>query len=274
MTTTIKERPILMSAPMVRAILAGRKTMTRRIVKPQPTAACCLLKSYMDGRQLTDKHGRPIAIWPSELRDEQGKHVDHSAACPYGSPGDRLWVRETFLPCTHSQVVKTSDATYACFRDGSQKFTSGEYFQDSKDPNACVWPKNARWKPSIHMPRWASRITLQVEAVRVERLQEIAGQDARAEGCEPDWEAFEDATCDKEGWDEPEEFDEECEVECDWVNCGRRLVETHEHKEWESDRTNYALRLAFGNLWESINGDGSWERNCWVWVVSFSVVNP
>ena len=248
MTTTIKEQPILFSAPMVRAILDGRKTMTRRVVKPQPNWSGKIACEWYEPtvvRRGVEEPGPQVFGFANE---------DEGWKCPYGSPGDRLWLRETFRPILSG-------------------WNQGGVDYRADDPSASgigFIP----WKPSIHMPRWASRITLQVEAVRVERLQEIAGQDARAEGCEPDWESFEEATCDKEGWDEPEEFDEECEVEGDWVNYGRRLVETHEHKEWELDRINYALRLAFRNLWESINGPESWDANPFVWVVTFGVVKP
>ena len=257
--TTTKERPILFSAPMVRAILAGRKTMTRRIVNPQPFVD----RSAQGFNRVTwwPTHAKevcgvmsPIAMWRDDMPIEQTGAADIQAISPFPCKS-RLWVRETWGDRgDYAHIGKLrSDRVY--------------YAADGKKSG---W----KYRPSIYMPRWASRITLQVEAVRVERLQDITGQDVKAEGCEPDWEAFEEATCDKEGWDEPEEFDEECEVECDWVNYGRRLVETREHKEWEADRANYALRLAFRKLWTSLNGDDSWDANPWVWVVSFSVVKP
>ena len=172
----MKERGIIFSAPMVRAILAGRKTMTRRIVSH---VAGLGKVTCFDGSETT---GYDFALRDRRDMWHEFREDELLARCPYGPTGSPLWVREAFLPCTHPKVVKTNAATYACFFDGSQKFKSGEYFQDSKDPSACVWPSNARWKPSIHMPRWASRITLQVEAVRVERLQDITVADALAEG--------------------------------------------------------------------------------------------
>lgn len=251
----MKERPILFSGPMVRAVLDGRKSQTRRVVTDRHLTRLGL--EIHDGIAFTLEGGQWNGMFES----------GSPPWCPYGIPGDRLWVRETWRFADEDVVGFRADDSH------------GEQSERVRVLAERYWHRPSgfaplHWLPSIYMPRWASRITLQVEAVRVERLQDITGQDAKAEGCEPDWESFENATCDKEGWDEPEEFDEECEVEGDWVNYGRRLVETHEHEEWEADRTNYALRLAFRNLWESINGPGSWERNCWVWVVSFSVVNP
>jgi hypothetical protein len=76
-----------------------------------------------------------------------------------------------------------------------------------------------------------------------------------------------------EGWEEPEAFIEECEEECDWVNYGRKLVQSSKHREWERDRTSYALRLAYRALWDSVNGKAHpWESNCWVWVVEFQQI--
>ena len=141
----MKVRPILFSGSMVRAILDGRKTMTRRVVKKQhiPFVAN-ILGGFLDGN------------W---------KHNPF----PYGRPGDRLWVRETF--------------SYGA---------NGYYFRsDVKQPETVKYA----WKPSIHMPRVASRITLEVTGVRVERVQEITEDDAKAEGCDPLVESDGSVTC-------------------------------------------------------------------------------
>jgi hypothetical protein len=127
----MKERPILFSGPMVRAILDGRKTQTRRAIRP-----------------------------PMPWRDGWGVGLGEYN-CPYGQPGDRLWVRETWAP---KQWEKG-----ACYRATGDLLDTG----------------HCQWRPSIHMPRWASRITLEVIGVRVERLQDISEADAEAEGCEP-----------------------------------------------------------------------------------------
>lgn len=141
----MKERPILFSAPMVRAILAGCKSQTRRIVKPQPFA-----------------HERPV-IEDGEVLVGDGK----TWRLPYGKPGDRLWVRETF--CAKSFFTPTE---YRYRADGVEPFVMGPPVGDI--PMA--------WKPSIFMPRAASRITLEVTGVRVERVNDISEADAVAEG--------------------------------------------------------------------------------------------
>lgn len=128
-----KERPILFSAPMVRAILEGRKTMTRRVVKEK------------------------VVDWPPTLSDMLQAGMRKNGPCPYGYAGDRLWVRETFL-------------------------IDGPYIQYRADhPDA---PNDTAWKPSIFMPRSASRILLEITDVRVERLKEITVQDCISEGIE------------------------------------------------------------------------------------------
>lgn len=141
----VKERPIIFSAPMVRAILSGAKTQTRRVIRPE--WARCL--------DLEDVDDRARAL-------EQG---------PYGVQGDRLWVRETFHHCPHCS-------------DGEVAYRAGGWM---RAPSGPLSPKCAAhgWRPSIHMPRWASRLTLEVVSVRVERLQEISEADAKAEGIEP-----------------------------------------------------------------------------------------
>lgn len=131
----MKERPILFSAQMVRALLAGTKTQTRRALRPQPV-------DPYTGRDL------PAGARPDSL-----------PACPYGVPGDRLWVRETWC---NGMTEDGYDGV--CYR------ASGD---------VCV---EGRWRPSIYMPRWASRIVLELTSVRVERLHAITPADAIAEG--------------------------------------------------------------------------------------------
>lgn len=141
------ERPILFSGPMVRAILEGRKTQTRRVVK-LPRGIVSLYRPF-----------------PNEPQNVQGVDQDGligwyavPSACPYGVPGDRLWVRESFA---RSDFGKNG---YLYRADGELKVIS--------------------WSPSIHLPRAACRLVLEVTDVRVQRLQEISDADARAEGCE------------------------------------------------------------------------------------------
>lgn len=145
------ERPILFSGPMVRAILNGNKTMTRRVVNKDWWINCLAEGCY------------PESIDKSVFR------------CPYGMPGDRLWVREAWGVCTEVDDKKPEPGFKIYYRaDGQSKDgTPAKSFEN--------WPV-AKWRPSIHMPRWASRILLEVVAVRVERLQAIDNQGALAEG--------------------------------------------------------------------------------------------
>jgi hypothetical protein len=161
MTTT--ERPILFSAPMVRAILDRRKTMTRRAVKPREPRGTSWQMTYLgDGR-----------VWPHVYARPTLTRLE-PAPCPYGQPGDRLWVRETWAP--REDVDPRTDLEKA------RHYT--RYRADGGDL-ADEWHCYRRWRSSIHMPRWASRLTLEVTDVRVERLQDISEADARAEGVDP-----------------------------------------------------------------------------------------
>lgn len=176
----MKERPILFSAPMVKAILDGRKNQTRRVVKPQPRA--------------------PKATYDAGIWSDTNDPVTRYFGCPHGVPGDILWIREAFttLDCHHGQIAyRATDEA---------KIT------------------DAKWKPSIHMPRSASRITLEITGVRVERLREISMADVIAEGL-----------------------------------C------------LSTDKTDLS---DFQNLWESINGPGSWALNPWVWCLTFQRIKP
>ena len=183
----MREMPILFYAPMVRALLAGTKTQTRRIIKPQHLA----FFNQDAAAMLSDWNERPL---------------------PYGQPGDRLWVRETFARIdgqTRPWIETDYKATY----------THGDRLGDTLGIKK-------RWTPSIHMPRHASRITLEVTGVRVERLQDISEADAIAEG-----------------------------VRNSLHLPGGRFA-----------------RENFAHLWWTINGDGSWESNPWVWVIEFKRV--
>ena len=150
----MKERPILFSGAMVRALLADAKTQTRRVVKPQPAAGQGMVNAaYCGDRNLWLRDGPCCSSDPAkEWRS------------PYGQPGDRLWVRESFAR------VPT-----AC---GSEDIVFAADYQDGSDRAAGV-----RYTPSIHMSRAVSRITLEITGVRVERLQDISRGDAMAEGC-------------------------------------------------------------------------------------------
>lgn len=167
----MRERPILFSGPMVLEILAGRKTQTRRPVKPPPGPAS--LSPFHHSIEVAT--GRQV--WG--FRDGTGQATEDDRICPYGAPGDRLWVRETW-----QQVSPTPMRDWPGIGDRT-------HGPSRWNPScAIIWradgemPGRERWRPGIHMPRWASRLTLEVEAVRVERVQAISEEDARAEGME------------------------------------------------------------------------------------------
>ena len=219
----MKERPILFSEPMVRAILVGRKTQTRRVVKQVPHWQHC---------------GRDIMEWGLSdcYTDDKGSHwldiqthVDDNShdeiKCPFGQHGDRLWVRENGW--------ERPDRTRKQMREGAD--TWAPYYYDAD--GICVADIDGfgfKRRPSIHMPRWASRITLEITAVRVERLQDISEEDAEAEGVY--------------------EYIGEPQVECD----GQVL-----------HFPDASFVRGYLSVWESIHGPGSWAANPWVWVLEF-----
>lgn len=211
----MKTRPILFSAPMVRALLGGTKTQTRRIVKPQP-------ERVADSTILQYKGG----LYQPEKLPENSNIFKH---CPYGQPGEKLWVRETWY-CDDFRVQQGPYLEV----DGARDLTV--YFADNPRPYEAEQPV---WRPSIHMPRWASRITLEITSVRVERLQDISEEDARAEG-------ITDGGC---------------------TNCGEPEAKC------KCDFPMPDARDSYCHLWGQINGPDSWSANPWVWCVSFRVLD-
>lgn len=153
------EKPILFSGPMVKAILDGRKTMTRRVLKPQPI--------WSDGGSINDGGGQMDYIEPHWAREPKLAYA----------PGDLLWVRETWAEaCELDENDKPATDMRTYYR------ADGEPFSRYLDPDTDEWREGIKWRPSIFMPRWASRISLRVTAVKVERLQDISEDDAKAEG--------------------------------------------------------------------------------------------
>ncbi|MEE1922646.1 hypothetical protein V0R50_10360 [Pseudomonas sp. 148P] len=221
----VKERPILFGAPMVRAILEGRKTVTRRAISPK------LVNRFDEPRGPADvAAGYPFV----ECEDGYWPAIDF---CPYGQPGDRLWVRETWLEDPEDDGTWAYTQYMGC--KGSPLSDIPKRFQK---PEHCLfrasWSGSAvTWRPSIHMPRWASRILLEITAVRVERLHDISEEQAKAEGVE----------CDSDGW-------------FDYLMPSTQCCPSA----FESFRT----------LWSSINSAESWDTNPWVWVVEFRRVAP
>lgn len=167
----MKERPILFSSSMVRAILDGRKTMTRRIVKPHRSDDSFVIVEQPNGDW-----------WP--FRSEDGESFvmtdgcEYPFDCPYGQPGDKLWCRETW------GLHAFDDET--CWYTWSGAGKDASTLEDWAITYRADWgpcQDGCHWRSSIHMPRWASRITLEITGVHVERLQDISEADAIAEGC-------------------------------------------------------------------------------------------
>lgn len=191
----MKERPILLNDAMVRAVLAGTKTQTRRIVK-----------NVLNNNRL-------------QLKGRQQHVLDSVDLCPFGQPGDRLWVREAWFdtePYKHAPLF-TDRKLRAAYR-ADDEFIGCHH-----------------WRPSIHMPRWASQTMLEITDVRVDRLQDISEADAIAEGIE------------RSG-------------ECNWRHYG-------------DDGDDFtSARHSYRSLWQSIYGTDSWNANPWVWVIEFRKV--
>ena len=212
---TTKERPILFSAPMVRALLDGSKTQTRRVVKPQPVYD----GRFAGGWKLKGKKGHEAATCSSLIAE----------VCPYGQPGDRLWVREAWRTYRGNDATPPRDLT-----------TAHRIWYEADDRcNAAA----GKLRPSMFMPRWASRITLEVTGVRVERLQDISEADSVAEGIERQEDGL--------GW-------KRGPISSDHPNTATRTA---------------FPRLAYQSLWEQINGPDSWEATPWVWAIEFKRID-
>lgn len=233
--TPPKERPILFSAPMVRALLEGRKTQTRRIAVVQPFLDTFGLWQvfYPWGE---GGHG----IYETRAEMERELHNVALPRCPYGKPGDRLWVRENAYIAPHDWCgPETRDAT-----DYNHCPRVVGYSASMDDGGEAARNYGVKQTPSIHMPRWASRLTLEVESIRLEPLHDITEADARAEGVMPDAEAYK-AMNHLRGQEAAQALP-------------RHLRSARDH---------------FAGLWDGINGSRApWAKNPWVWVVGFKVV--
>lgn len=225
----VRERPILFSAPMVRAILDGSKTQTRRPIKSPA-------KNMQRAGMQVLQHREPGDSWYGDrvwsMRNRMGVWGDYThekllALCPFGAPGDRLWVREAFALIWPGEAepenVRENAVEYRA--DGDESRFPGEWPPETRDD-----PDRPRWRPSIHMPRWASRITLEVTGVRVERAQDVSDDDILAEGVTR-------------------------EVVAEMLGCHPGSIPTLQD----------AWRLA----WMHIYGAESWEANPWLWVIEF-----
>ena len=218
----MKERGMIFNADMVRAILDGRKTQTRRIMKPQPEPC------PRGGHWWPSNVFKTMLHVEDEMQNGKGGWGGLAGdACPFGDLGDRIWVRETWAE------AGASAPDLKLYRANYPEHVPSIY---ENVPLA----EEIRWTPSIHMPRWASRILLEITDVRVERLNAISEEDAEAEGI--DMEALYDS--------------QDC-YDCiaDHNMTGRPTVTG-----------------AFKYLWESIYGEEGWKSNPWVWVIEFKRV--
>ncbi len=232
----IKERPILFNGPMVRATLSGQKTVTRRAIKVQPHIDASGNFCVGSSNYGQDICGKPVT-----------KHFINDC-CPYGKPGDRLWVRETWGVISHTwdehgnmvDWVPDRPATPIRELPFGRGYYSGHAIYAADGPNEWAGdddgggePRSA-WHPSIHMPKAVSRILLEVTDVRVERLQDITEEQALAEG----------------------------------VN---KHSDGGYHVEGGKHYSDSPIE-SFAGLWSSVGGD--WDANPWVWCVSFKRVTP
>lgn len=210
----IKERPIIFNAEMVRAVLEGRKTQTRRIcseINPSNFPACLSKRQWAKVNKAL-----PMAFGPDYF-------------CPFGAVGDRLWVREAFRV-----MGRATDVARLMYKASERNsFTESTR---TVPIDQCNKQSSYNWTPSIHMPRWASRITLEITGVRVERLQAVSEADAQAEG----------------------------------VQLLRGGFWRHYQPEWTHHQLS--ARGSFVSLWQSIYGADSWQANPWVWVIEFKRV--
>ena len=232
----VKERPILFSAPMVRAILDGRKTVTRRPVKgwqvptQDTTVAAGERHRWMAIAQRDPRYGFGVF---GATEAECAKELEEFAPCPYGRRGERLWVREAWAADAQVDAVAPRD------------LSQGEPIWYPADgairQTGCAMLRTGKGRPSIHMPRWACRILLEITDVRVERLQDISEEQALAEGVRL--------------------YTDHAELG-DWFHV--EGIDTY----------SASARKSFELLWSSINGADSWDANPWVWAVSFRLVTP
>lgn len=240
------ERGMIFNAEMVRAVLDGSKTQTRRIIQSPAKNMQATGQKVIDYREPGDKwYGEHVF----SMRNQSGTWCDYTkeqflAKCPFGAVGDRLWVRETWMPDAPRDGTWADVEFYGC--KGSPLSMIPERY---RKPEHCIhrasWEGSEMvgWTPSMHMPRWASRITLEITSVRVERLNGISEEDAAAEGVgSAVWFA---------GKGVPEE---------QWTSLG-------EHGAYRASHIN-----SFATLWESIYGADSWQANPWVWVIEFKRV--
>jgi len=233
-----REHPILFSGPMVRAILDDRKTQTRRVIVPQPAKAKYPIDLVELGVPANNQARNQVLSLPHKAFDDKGREI----RCPYGKPGDWLWVRETFC--------------YA-YDENDQLQDPYKYWYRASNPEVVHVEDMDRspWKPSIHMPKSACRIWLEVTRREVARVQDISYEDARAEGVKT---IGMDITIDPPIGD-----------------CGGIEEILDPVKEYQNLWDTLNAVKEYQNLWDTLNAKRGygWDQNPWVWVVEFGRVD-
>lgn len=180
------ERPIIFSAPMVRALLVGTKTQTRRVVKPQLNDHHWYKLPGYTHHVSVHPNADGCAVHSCHMWAQSGADGMQRIQSPYGGVGDRLWVRETWLELDRDHWADPSAPKQDILCHPWPRANACAYRSDTtSDGDDIRKAYGYRWRPSIHMPRWASRITLEITDVRAQRLQDISEEDARAEGVKP-----------------------------------------------------------------------------------------
>lgn len=226
----MKTRPILLNGDMVRAVLNGSKTQTRRVIKN------VLGNNHIPYTFYSEKWGKKVK-GSNHVLDKKSL-----SCCPFGQVGDLIWVRETF------GVFDSDHQTPSC------KCYYKADTLDGSDGDDIRKAYGYKYKPSIHMPRWASRITLEITCVRVERLQDISEEDAKAEGVQKNCSMIGDNKCPA--------CVNGCVAEGEYIK--------YPLAKYENDFPAFSAKESFESLWDSIYG--TWEQNPWVWVIEFKVV--
>ncbi len=239
----MKERPILFNTEMVKAVLDGKKYQTRRVVKPQPDTSLWKPEALLKEKEWRQRycqgphHHIEENMWCLYNKDDSNTAMPYvGVKCPYGQVGDRLWVRETFKPFQpHHEEGIIRGYQYKADK-------SFNYIPPLAEDEGCLINKigSGKWKPSIHMPRAACRITLEIVNIKIERVQDITHDDALAEGIEHSlWEYS-------------------CEP-----------YRNYNEPRMAPGRNCSSARTSFYTLWNSINEKRgfSWNTNPWVWVV-------
>ncbi|AMH06499.2 hypothetical protein AL509_21550 [Achromobacter xylosoxidans] len=233
----MRERPVLFNGAMVQAVLAGTKTQTRRAKALE---------------YFSQPENDPDGWWCARVSDgvaymvyKQSPH-ERAVQCPFGQPGDRLWVREAWRSVVDLDQHSGSHIADLCLDAGySVPWAPIQYEADgarrdwkhTSTPPHDGPPQPGRYRHGRFMPRWACRLVLEITGVRVERLQDISEADAQGEGCAPAWLDADD----------------------------NQTVHAHRQPTY---------RQGFARLWREINGPSSWEANPWVWVVEFRRLPP